>query len=89
MDLRKQDFLSQEKISDASRFLTNVSNEDILSMILLLSSLNISIMLNKCIFQLFRFDVTTKAQYFEYFRENKQFHHCRDRQDFKLKMFLH
>ena len=29
IDLRKVDFLSQEKISDLSRILTNVNNEDI------------------------------------------------------------
>ena len=29
IDLRKLDFLSQEKISDSSRVLTNVNNKDI------------------------------------------------------------
>ena len=31
IDLKKVDFLSQEKISDRFRVLTNVNNEDILS----------------------------------------------------------
>ena len=36
IDLRKVDFLSQEKISDPSRVLTNVNNEDIFNEILVL-----------------------------------------------------
>ena len=36
IDFRKVDFLSQEKISDRSRILTNANNEDIFNIILVL-----------------------------------------------------
>ena len=36
IDLRKLDFLSQEEISDRSRVLMNVTNEDIFNKILVL-----------------------------------------------------